>query len=351
MTEFAIERPEGDEPIADILRDLYGVESGGSPFGWSAASLAMKCWRLAKLRNVDGMARTRKGGALDVGVLTHFVLERAYRNGSYSLDDIAKRAPETVAAVRNLLYTDNKNGYAYLPTQIVRDFERYEVLAVEHNASFKLTRLHPAKFTKPRVFSTRYDTILREKATSRVFILEHKTASALTSDYLRGYSHDGQLLSQALVWEKAGLTKRFGELAGFLVNILVKTKVPQHERIEVCVSPEEVAVFWKATKPWIVEYYERAENDASGLSQWPKNYASCLNMRYGNCDFFDYCEDPETNGRLYEIRRPTPGGRGSRGAALTTSERNPSSSSTPLSEPLIAPTVQINASRALTEVP
>ena len=269
---------------------------GPSEMGWSKISQPMRCWRLAFLSSQVGQRGPRK--ALDIGLLTHKVLEWFY-SGQRTEEEVLlilsllkenEETREIAEVVHNLLWSPSTSeGRKYCPDVINEDLKNWDILFVEKEAGFTLKpRNHPAWWGKLERVTTRFD-LVRKLPDGGVGIVETKTAGALSNDLTKGYTMDGQLHTQVLVWKKSGLERKYGPVREILMNILVKTKTPQHYRAWVHVSDGDVREFWRATKPWVEELYLRLARDKNKKSQWPKNYAACQG-RYGLCQFFNECE-------------------------------------------------------------
>lgn len=115
------------------------------------------------------------------------------------------------------------------------------------------------------------------------WIVEHKTASREDAATMEGWQNDGQIFGQQLLWRRAGLTRKYGELRGVLVNIAIKTQTPKFRRVFVPVDDartrahEQDLAFWDLIRHMC---------DAAGV--YPRNRSQCTG-RYGKCEFFDHC--------------------------------------------------------------
>ena len=140
--------------------------------------------------------------------------------------------------------------------------------------------------------STRYDLIAEVVPNEAnlppgTWIVEHKTASRADVATLEGWQNDGQILGHMWIYHHARLVKRYGPLAGVMVNVVVKTKVPQLYRIMVPVSMARARDHVRDLRMWesVYRLCEVAEF-------FPRNRKSCIHFGR-KCEFFDHCaEEP-----------------------------------------------------------
>lgn len=134
-------------------------------------------------------------------------------------------------------------------------------------------------------------------------LVTHNTVASLRRSYLTGYGMNGQLLMNALVFKLGGLERVYGPLKGFILNIIVKTKTVQTERLQVSITPEDLIRFEDMIRPHVAELWARRRSPHKRrASHWPMNMASCSG-EYGLCDYFDLCESHGRARSLYH----TPG--------------------------------------------
>lgn len=105
-------------------------------------------------------------------------------------------------------------------------------------------------------YTCRYDLIARLGASDpfvrsgqldegAVVVVEHKSARWLNDWARESWFLDGEILGQALCWGPSQLDRLFGPLAGILVSVTTKEKVPKFERILVSKKPAATDAFAK----------------------------------------------------------------------------------------------------------
>lgn len=135
-------------------------------------------------------------------------------------------------------------------------------------------------------------------------IVVHNTASMLSRDLVESFGFDPQLLSQALIWKKANLNKVYGPLNGFIVNILVKTKIPQFERLEIKLEDRDLDRFEEVLKTNLKRIHLKLRRDAHDETKWPLNLSAC-HQRFGKCQFWDLCSSHDSLIDMYETKPPS----------------------------------------------
>lgn len=136
--------------------------------------------------------------------------------------------------------------------------------------------------------STRYDMIAfqSEPISNRpagTYIWEHKTAGAFTQDNLSGWSNDGEILGEVMLWRRLGLDKRFGELKGVVVNILGKQQTPKFHREYVAPSSFQLEQHREDLKRW-----EGLIQLSRATNVFPRARNNCIG-RWGRCDHWEEC--------------------------------------------------------------
>lgn len=276
-------------PSANELLGLFEKEtklpfvfSRGSGLGWSYWSTLQRCPRefyLTYVKPVDTES-LGKPYPLEIGSYYH-----AFQALSLSEDPVP-----TPTALRKFLFKHKANpetvGEAW------RVFEAYlsyygesdylEPLAIEYTAHHKRSN-----------FSCRYDLIARVSNRNHdliqqgVYIVERKTAAAFTVDVIDGWDLDGEVLGQMLLWDRCGLSKKFGPLRGVIVDIVGKQKEPKFHRTVVSKDSFRVRRHLQALN------HMKAERDRYvKLKKWPMYTANCI-RRYGRCPLYDVCRSGE----------------------------------------------------------
>lgn len=202
---------------------------GSSGTGWHYYSDLIACPQRSHYRHVLNIVPATTSKPLVIGSLIHLALALYYKFKLPLVESFEAmwKSPDLPAAYRaegeqadeiKAVCLRVLTGYAETYKD---DHQRYEVLAVEEVAKTTLGGFP---------VSCRFDLVLRDKNSYRISIIDHKTTSAMTSEFSQGFSFDGQLLFLPICWN-ATLGKTYGPLAAIVINALVKTRVPQFSRM------------------------------------------------------------------------------------------------------------------------
>ncbi len=296
--------PHRHEPAPDRrgVEDVLGIKGGASARGSTYWKRLKTCPREHALYHI-GLRRTKPSDALDMGKLFHYALEEYFKAiQAHQIKDYVERGvydnayfwgnlqQAERAAWDFLSDFENEEGYEKtyktLERILTRYFERYrrmdrwEIVAIEETLTFK-GGIH---------YTSRLDLIVRDHADSRgVWIVEHKTARAITEDLLLNYQMDPQILGQVWLYKRC-VDPSFGPLRGVLVDIITKHKAPQTQRQIVAPSKYHLANFEKAAVEW-----ERLEEAYERLG-WPMALGMCSGaVRYfKTCTYYNVCHDRPT---------------------------------------------------------
>lgn len=335
-----------DEAFAEILGSGYLGGSSG-PGGWSARSLVMTCMykahRASLPRGQDAIQRGHSE-ALEIGSLWHFLravdygarIEHAGRVPCAC--KLKKLVPLMIASICTTCNGTGRagpkakcpackrgivrvpalcapcalcEGRGWIPAPVFDTAQlRAQLLACKVNPdvvteAYRLDEAYQAYYDNEPLrplaveiraeaegVSTRYDLIAEVVPNEAnlppgVWIVEHKTASRADVATLEGWQNDGQILGHMWIYHRAGLVKRYGPLAGVMVDVAVKTKVPQFYRIMVPVSMPRARAHVQDLRAWEGVY---RMFDATGY--FPRNRKSCIHFGR-KCEFFDHCaEEP-----------------------------------------------------------
>ena len=251
---------------------------GPSPWGNSKWSTFTQCPYKYYLKFVKRIKPKAPKKALEIGGLVHEMIGHYYdsvlakRSEEEALDsawELCNRAaqitPEYAAEARRLMTawfgTYAQSGIASPKEQVI-DVECL------------------AEVEKPFPYSTRIDAVLWRNG---AYIHETKTASRMSSLLLDGYEMNSQFLGQMYLWDKTDLKKHYGPLKGFIVDLIVKTKEVQLDRINVKIDPKQLRR-WEKNMKWIVA--ELSQCEAHG--HWPQHMSNCT-MYAQRCSYFNYC--------------------------------------------------------------
>lgn len=263
--------------------EVLGVEDAGSSVAGSTFWKTMRrCPREHALRN---LARWRKVGgaseALTVGWTFHHALEHYYRARHAGAVEPERAAWDAIRAL------SGEPGYEETYAEVERLLAHYLETYRHADAGWRVVAVEEtlehlgADFR----YSARLDLVVHDTATDRLWIVEHKTARAITADLLSGYQQDMQILGQVWLFHRLVDTGSYPMLGGVIVNITTKAKQPRCERVTVYPSREHLAAFEESMQAAVaLEGVYRALG-------WPKALGNCTGpMRYfSTCDYFDVC--------------------------------------------------------------
>lgn len=255
--------------------------------GWSSFQTYQRCpylWRRTYIEHIKRDPEDLLVGeapGIAVGGLVHTFLAIHY------IRPIERRYPLTPESAKDWLLKNGVNpeflDEAWRLFSAYRLFYKHEQirpLAVEHHV------------VDPRTGeSTRYDLVCevlaQEGRIPGTYIMDHKTAQRFDAPTLEGWSNDGTVIQQAMLWERLGLKHKFGELKGVIVNLIGKQKVPDMHRT------------WVAPHRWQIEQQEADLRIwdarirlALATGVFPRARSGCIN-RYGFCSQFEHCATGE----------------------------------------------------------
>lgn len=302
-----------------ILAQHYtGDEIGGpSEAGWHRIAEAMTCWRKAFYSQVMNIEPIKSSPGRDIGTLCHACLARHYKTGGQDtfgpLEIVEPYYPQYAAMARKLLNAlQLRYGYEESQTWDVRAVEAahgFEMRGTIPVGSGKRIRTH-GKLT------CRYDLLVAQRepgaaprafgvpAPTGVSIVDHKFVASMSRAYITGFSMDGQVLANALVYVRSGLEQIYGPLKSFIVNVVPKTKDPQPDRIEIVITHRDLVRFEEVIRPWALELaWRHQQSYRTRVARWPMNLASCKPGPW-TCDYFDLCESHGDAINLYRKKAP-----------------------------------------------
>ena len=141
--------------------------------------------------------------------------------------------------------------------------------------------------TAPKGRTCRFDLVAKVREGAELiagyWVVEHKTASRLDLTTTQGWLNGGEVIGQQLIWREAGLDKTFGPLQGTIVNLAVKTKVPQLQRIVVPVQEQQLAQHAAD-----LDYWEALRCQLHRTGNFPRSRAGCVTHNR-LCELFYEC--------------------------------------------------------------
>lgn len=258
------------------------------------------CHRKFYWWGVVGLEPDRPRWALDIGTSVHLGL--ALLGSGKPIDEVVAESRDKLKSLmpRRMMPGDEEDLSA--------NQEVVEKLLRGYNETYSETTWTPiAQETKGTVEvgeNTRVYLVFRTDKLAtwmqRLWIVDHKTAGKLDLRDLQKY--EMALQFSAYQYAVTKFTKQ--EVAGIIVDILVKTKVPQYHRDMKTRSVKELLEFEK-------EFVEigkeiqwrltRVQNGEDAKTVFYKNTNECF--RFGTCPYRELClEDTPTRRSLYKKR-------------------------------------------------
>jgi len=291
--------------------EVLGLEwSSPSARGSTYWRRVQQCAREHMLANEVRLAPKRRSDPLDVGLVWHYALEAYYRGIQLHQQGQSLDVAPDVAAFKVLQPFAGEPGWgkfhdqlskmldSYLDTYHGKD--RWEILAVEETLEIGIDVGYGFEYSS-RFDLWVVDHSLRQRATRHV---EHKSASSLDGNTISGYLLDQQILGQIWLAEKCLDHEAYADAPylGAYVNITTKpraesgkTSIPQHVRIPVSPSEQQLLEWENAMRYWY------AQREFAGQHGNPPNYGLCV-RRYGRCAFFNLCQARPALDGLVELR-------------------------------------------------
>jgi hypothetical protein len=296
------------------------VDPGASARGNSYWKEMRGCPREHALSKIVRLKREGDQEALTQGLIFHHALEHYYRaiqawqhamgttaerpnivNDEYlfgCLPEAERAAWQSVEAVRN--EPGYEDTWAMTERMLTNYFEtyrrqdRWRIIAVEETLEYRDgggiipmndNKLSTERAKPPMEYSARLDLIVEDYDRGGMWVVEHKSAKAITEDLLEGYQLDQQIVGQVFLLQRCVDLTQYPPLKGVLINITSKHVKTQFQRPEVCPSRYHVAAFEESLRAW---------NDIRGAFEdngWPKALGNCSGPAhyFKKCAYFDIC--------------------------------------------------------------
>lgn len=267
-------------------------EAAGLPYlggssgtrGWSSISAFQRCPYLWRAQHSGG--KTLLGDApgpeaLEIGTLVHILLAVHY---SQLIDPLYPLDPEAVR--RFLQLVPVTPGFLEQAWQL---FEGYRLWWGDES-SWLTPLAVEEQVTDPRTgFSCRWDLVFRvntpyETLLPGVYVTNHKTAGnagAVTRDQ---WQNDGQILGEIDLYERLNYHKRWGQLRGACINLIIKTLSPQYLRSYVYPAKGILRDHRKSLAIWSAQM-----EMAKAADVYPRARAACITKFHGFCELFKHC--------------------------------------------------------------
>lgn len=273
--EFAGAKPGAKAKRPQLWEVLDIPNEGASPVGSTFYKSMISCPREHALAYIIGAEREYAGDPLTQGLFFHHLLQLYYERGR----DGAKLGFELCAQLEETPSYKDLGEQARVMFDSYLDLyegvDRWRVIAVEE------TLIYRGHFD----YSARLDLIVEDLERGGMWVIEHKTARALSAELLDNYQMDIQILGQVWLMRHCVDLSQYPLFRGVRVNITTKHKSPQHTRVDVYPSDRHLAAF-EATVGNL--HTLRGVNAQLG---WPQYLGSCAGYSrgYSRCDYFDIC--------------------------------------------------------------
>jgi hypothetical protein len=272
---------------------------GPSPRGWHRLQQAAEClqkyaWTYEAPKQEGGGLKSpalAKGSLIHLALAQHYAKMRAaQKNPVKQLGDLDDDSPESWCdpeeAVQLIAKLEGTEEHVDTVLQTYRTYCRAYPFEdeVQSMRILDVEGLMSTKIAGKYLLTGRLD-LSYEDLGGRVFVMDHKSTSKLTSAHKQYYSVSGQLLGYShMAREKYG--DRF---AGLKVNLIQHGDNPRFERITLPRSPNLESKFERIVVD-IEESIERMQASGRDFDDWPKaiNELTCVH-RYGACSFIDQC--------------------------------------------------------------
>jgi hypothetical protein len=147
------------------------------------------------------------------------------------------------------------------------------------------------------VHTSRYDMVAEEMNVGGVWITEHKSAFAETTDVMEGWFLDGEIIGEVYSWRLSKLDEVYGPLMGVIVNLGFKARPPTYKRLHVPVPESVLEDYARDRAHWgaVRDHYRR-------IGYWPRKLQGCKGPFGKNdlCAYRYYCR--ESNPGLLQIQ-------------------------------------------------
>lgn len=309
-----VSKPKQETILAPVRKPAHEIlkiaDAGPSPTGSTFYKSMLRCPREHALSQKVKLRTVRDKEALTVGWLFHLVMEvynRELFRGT-SKTDAEEIAMASFSALKDQEgYADTyetvlRVAGAYFDTYRVRD--NYKVLAIEETLVYK-SEFYDASLKEqlPLQYSARLDLFVEVDGYS--WVMEHKTARAITEDLVSSYQLDLQILGQVWLLKNCVDFSQYPKFGGVIVNIATKSQTPKFERVKVNPSDAHLQMFEDNMKSWtkLRRQYEK--------NNWPQALGSCSGFArgYTTCEFFKLCHGyPERSVEDWQRAKELPDG-------------------------------------------
>lgn len=287
--------PPPRRPPHVVLDDV----DGGSPRGSSHHRQIRGCPREYALAKIVKLRPGTDNEALTVGWIFHKGLESYYYHWLHNPQStIAEREAQAWANV-GLIATEPGYEETWKTVERIlgsyfdhyRQHDNWRILAVEETLIAH----------RPDVYSARLDLVIENLDDGGTWIVEHKSARAISSTLLEGYQLDLQVLGQAWLFQRCVDLKKYPPFRGVIVNITSKAMTPRHERVHVMPSHYHMEAFERQLASWkrILPVYAQ--------EGYPQDFSKCT-RNFRRCTYFDLCHAFPAETVVQLMQKPAPFG-------------------------------------------
>ncbi len=195
---------------------------------YSALNAFRNCPRKYKHRYVDNLRTLQRSEALTFGTVIHEALEKWYLPAQPAgtnrlleiLDFLDEQFPNQADPKQKAMWHLARAmmvGYASRYPS-----EDFEVVAVEKEFDAEIRNPDTGRSSQTFTMAGKVDGIVRSLSDGELYLLEHKTAATITSDYLDKLWTDTQVALYVFYLRQIGYP-----IVGVIYNVLLKTRLQQ----------------------------------------------------------------------------------------------------------------------------
>lgn len=323
MFGLEVGAPEGTISIDEAVDNIFNQRKwpllgGPSGRGWSFFSVAMRCAQLFRATyDVPAQALAERvkrlpGLPLQIGALFHTLMALYYGAGLGNATVLPDRgglvaeavklpsrrrrftvpstaADDLIAVLKQLCESDQPSPLLDVVLEAERLFDAHTDFYGRGREDVAPLGVEVFAEHPQLGYTCRYDMIgavgLHDPViqTPGVFIFERKTTRWIDEKYLEGWALDGEVLGQLSCWKPSGMEAMFGPLAGIVIDVVSKGRIPECRRVILPATLPAVAQHER----W-VRYHNAQIHLWRAMGLYPQSYANCWG-RYGRCSEFDNC--------------------------------------------------------------
>lgn len=278
-------------------------ERGAHRIGLASTCLRKYAYRIQDAVQTGSVQSVTTSVPLIQGTMLHLALahhyaHKAFRDGAKLVDacDMTINDPAQVYTPIEALIEQSKiMAHWYEHLSVVETAYReycmtygaetnWQVLAVEQQLRARIPGLDDDR----SLYTQRADLIVRDKATSKVFIVDHKKAYAIISKTADQYILHGQFLG----YQRLGAMQYSDAFGGVILN-RIRLHPTEYQRSMIGSAPAAVDGYVRQLRS-IEQMIEQCEATygppGTNAHSWPGAFheETCFG-KHGKCDYFDKC--------------------------------------------------------------